>query len=120
MARIDDLRAELAELEAESAAEVEEVIEEAVEEVEEAAEEAAEEIAEQIEAETGETVTPDERQELAGIVADIVVERLSPHLNPLPAVTPEETAEVVVEPEPEALGPDVPPVRTHFTERRIW
>jgi ElaB/YqjD/DUF883 family membrane-anchored ribosome-binding protein len=116
--RIAQLRAELDELEAQQSEVVEEALDDAVEEVQEAAEEAAEEVAEVIEEATGEPVTEEGQEVIAAVVADQVVEELAPELNPLPPVENEEVAEIVVDDEP--VAPDVPPVRSHWSERKLW
>lgn len=115
---LDQARARVAELEAAQQEVVEEALDDAVEEVQEAAEEAAEEVAEVIEEVTGDPVTPEDQEVIAAVVADQVVEELVPELNPIPAVEPAEVAEVAVEDEP--VAPDVAPVNSHWSERRLW
>lgn len=108
-----ELEAELAALNDESEDEISEAIEEAAEEVSEAVEEATETAVEAIEEETGEPLSPEEVRILRGIIAAQVVEEEAPEVNVVPPPTPEETAEVVVE-------PDTAPVRTHWSERRVF
>lgn len=115
---LEDAREEVAEIEAVQEEAVTEAVEEAVAEVIEEVQEAADDAAEEIEEATGEHIEPDERQVLAGIIAAQVVETLTPYLNPIAPPEPEEVAEVVVEDEP--VAPDVAPVSSHWTERRLW
>lgn len=119
-ARIAELRAELDELEAVQEEQVEEALEDAAETVEEAIEEATEEAADAIEEETGHEVTADEREVLAGIIATAVAERLAPYLNPIVPPQEDEVAEAIVEADDPHVQEDTAPIRTHWTEKRVF